>query len=88
MLNLLTYTSRLDQLCLQPNGQEQLGEEFDEDRLEWWRYRGLEVNLKSGQELFETFEHLNDRVVVGTDALGSLPKRIINGRFRLEMSRT
>jgi len=43
-LDLLTYTSLLHQLCLQPDGQEQLGKEFDNDRPERGRYGGLEVN--------------------------------------------
>ena len=45
-LDLLTYTSLLHQLCLQPDGQEQLGKEFDNDRPERRRYCGLEVHLQ------------------------------------------
>jgi len=46
---LLTYTALLHQLCLQPNGQEQLGKEFNNDRFERRRYCGLEMNLQPVQ---------------------------------------
>ncbi len=45
-LDPLTYTSFLHQLYLQPDGQEQLGKDFDNDRLERRRYCGLEVNFQ------------------------------------------
>ena len=45
-LDLLTYMSFLHQLCLQPNGQKQLGKEFNNDHLEQQRYCGLEVNFQ------------------------------------------
>ena len=47
-LDLLTHTSLLHhQLRLQPNGQKQLSEEFDNSLQEQHRYcvRALEVNL-------------------------------------------
>lgn len=49
-LDLLTHTSLLRQLCLQPNDQDQSGEELDNDLLERRRRHyalALEVHLES-----------------------------------------